>query len=82
MFIAELAMQFLPAAVDQSRRDNQISGVVGISQFDEFQKRHVDRVLRRLENPDVPEYFWEGLEEAEDGQAIEVRNEHFENPPA
>jgi len=41
----------------------------------------VDRLLRRLEHPDVPEEFWEGLEQAEDGKAVEMRDEHFERPP-
>jgi hypothetical protein len=41
----------------------------------------LQRVQRRLENPDVPEEFWQGLEEAEDGKALEMRDEHFERPP-
>ena len=42
----------------------------------------VARLLRRLEHPDVPEEFWEGLEQAEDGKTLDVRDEHFERPPA
>ncbi|MSU62721.1 MAG: hypothetical protein EXS31_10045 [Pedosphaera sp.] len=41
----------------------------------------VERLLHRLENLDVPEDFWEGLEEAEDGKALDVKDEHFERPP-
>ncbi len=41
----------------------------------------IERLLRRLENPDVPEDFWEGLEQAEDGKALDVRDEHFSKPP-
>lgn len=40
-----------------------------------------DRWLRRLENPDVPEDFWDGVEEAEDGKLIEMKDEHFDQPP-
>lgn len=41
----------------------------------------MDRIMRRLEHPDVPEDFWEAVEEVEDDKAIEMRNEHFERPP-
>ena len=41
----------------------------------------VDRIMRRLDHPDVPEDFWESVEEAEDGKAMEIRDEHFERPP-
>jgi hypothetical protein len=42
----------------------------------------MDRILRRLEHPDVPDDFWEAVEEVEDGKAIEMRYEHFDRPPA
>ena len=41
----------------------------------------IDRVMRRLQHPDIPEDFWEAAEEVEDGRALEIRDEHFENPP-
>ena len=41
----------------------------------------VDRLMRRLEHPDIPEDFWEAVEEVEDGKAIEMHDEHFERPP-
>jgi len=44
-------------------------------------KKVVDRMLRRMENPEVPEEVWESFEEAEDGKGIEIRDEHFVNPP-
>jgi hypothetical protein len=34
-----------------------------------------------MENPEVPEEVWESFEEAEDGKGIEIRDEHFVNPP-
>ena len=42
----------------------------------------IERALRRIEHPEVPEDVWQGFEEAEDGKGIEVRDEHFQNPPA
>ena len=32
----------------------------------------VERTLRRLENPDIPEDVWRGIEEAEDGRLIDL----------
>ena len=32
----------------------------------------VERIMRRIENPDVPEEVWRGIEEAEDGQLIDL----------
>ena len=32
----------------------------------------VERIMRRIENPDVPEDIWRGVEEAEDGQLIDL----------
>ena len=34
--------------------------------------RAVERLLRRLENPDIPEDVWRGIEEAEDGKLIDL----------
>ena len=41
----------------------------------------IDRLLRRLDHPEIPNEFWEAAEELEDGRAIEMRDEHFEQPP-
>jgi hypothetical protein len=30
----------------------------------------IERLCRRLENPDIPEEVWRGIEEAEDGRLI------------
>lgn len=32
----------------------------------------IERLVRRLENPDIPEDVWRGIEEAEDGQLIDL----------
>ena len=44
--------------------------------------KSIERLLRRIEHPEVPEDVWEGFEEAEDGNGIEMRDEHFAQPPA
>lgn len=41
----------------------------------------LERRLRRLGHPEVPEDVWTGFEEAEDGQGIEIKDDHFERPP-
>jgi hypothetical protein len=43
--------------------------------------KKLERQLRRLTHPTVPEDVWTGFEEAEDGLGIEVRDEHFDQPP-
>ena len=42
----------------------------------------LERRLRRLAHPEVPEDVWIGFEEAEDGEGVEIKDEHFERPPA
>jgi hypothetical protein len=32
----------------------------------------IERLLRRLENPDIPEDVWRGIEDAEDGRLIDM----------
>jgi hypothetical protein len=44
-------------------------------------QKNIERLLRRMQHPEVPEDVWEGFEEAEDGKGIEMRDEHFINPP-
>ncbi len=41
----------------------------------------LERQLRRLAHPEVPEDVWTGFEEAEDGRGIEIRDKHFDQPP-
>jgi len=44
--------------------------------------KELERHLRRLAHPEVPEDVWTGFEEAEDGKGVEIQDEHFEHPPA
>ena len=44
-------------------------------------RKVIERLLRRIEHPEIPEDVWEGFEEAEDGKLIPMRDEHFDKPP-
>jgi hypothetical protein len=44
--------------------------------------RALERQVRRLAHPEVPEDVWVGFEEAEEGLGIEIRDEQFDRPPA
>ena len=35
-------------------------------------RQTVERIMRRIENPDLPDDVWRGIEEAEDGQLIDL----------
>lgn len=41
----------------------------------------LERFLRRLENPDIPEDVWRGIEDAEDGKLVEMETALHEEPP-
>ena len=41
----------------------------------------LERQLRRLARPEVPEDVWVGFEEAQDGLGTEIKDEHFAQPP-
>jgi hypothetical protein len=41
----------------------------------------VERKLRRLLHPDVPEEIWEGYEDAEDGRFVDMEMILNEEPP-
>ena len=41
----------------------------------------VERIMRRIENPDVPEDVWRGIEDAEDGRLVEMETALYQQPP-
>ena len=41
----------------------------------------VERTLRRLAHPDVPEEIWLGYEDCEDGNFVDMETALFEEPP-
>jgi len=44
-------------------------------------QKAIDRMLRRIENPDIPEDVWRGIEEAEDGRLVEMETALSRKPP-
>ncbi len=41
----------------------------------------IERLLRRLENPDIPEDVWRGVEDAEDGRLVDMDTAMSQKPP-
>lgn len=44
------------------------------------ESKTVERVMRRIENPDVPEDVWRGIEDAEDGRLVDMEMALHEKP--
>ncbi len=65
--------------LSEAERSRIISGA--IQDLSPQALRELERKLRRFAHPEVPEDVWTGFEEAEDGRGIEIRDEHFEQPP-
>src|SRR6266853_622375 len=42
---------------------------------------NLERLLRRLAHPDVPESFWDGVEDCEDGRTVDMETALYEDPP-
>ncbi len=68
------------AAMPEEKQRETVKAILA-RLYPEGQKT-VERMLRRIENPDIPEDVWRGFEEAEDGMGIEICDEHFLKPPA
>jgi len=43
--------------------------------------RVIARMLRRIENPDIPEDVWRGIEDAEAGRFVDMETAMTEPPP-
>ena len=41
----------------------------------------IERAVRRLAHPDIPEEVWEGLEDMEDGRGVDMETALYETPP-
>ena len=41
----------------------------------------VERLMRRVENADVPEEVWRGIEDAEDGRLVDMETALYQQPP-
>ena len=58
----------------------QIAGE-SLRQLDPALHKLIERKLRRLANPDIPEEIWEGLEDAEDGRFVDMEVVLSGEPP-
>jgi len=52
-----------------------------LSELSPAKLKSLERQLRRLAHPEVPEDVWVGFEEAQDGLGTEIKDEHFAQPP-
>ena len=41
----------------------------------------VERLMRRIENADVPEDVWRGIEDAEDGRLVDMETALYQQSP-
>ena len=48
---------------------------------DAGQQKAVERLLRRLENPDIPEEMFRAMEDVEDGRTVDMETALHEKPP-
>ena len=44
-------------------------------------RKSIERLLRRLQHPEVPESFWQGVEDHEDDRTVEMDTALRETPP-
>ncbi len=44
-------------------------------------QKTIDRMLRRIENPDISEDVWRGIEEAEEGRLVDMDTALTQRPP-
>jgi len=45
-------------------------------------RKSIERLLRRLQHPDVPEDFWRGVEDHEDDRTVDMETALHETPPS
>ena len=46
------------------------------------ERNKVRQYFHELETAEIPESFWRGLREADEGKTLKLREEHFDRPPA
>lgn len=45
------------------------------------ERKSIERFLRRLQHPDVPEAFWQGVEDHEDDRTVDMETALHDRPP-
>jgi hypothetical protein len=46
------------------------------------ERTRVRKFFQELETAEIPASFWRGLQETDEGKVFELREEHFDKPPA
>ena len=67
--------------LDSLARPEQANVVRGILKRLCADEKAVERIMRRIENPDVPADVWRGIEDAEDGRVVDMETALNEKPP-
>jgi hypothetical protein len=44
-------------------------------------RKVVEGIMRRIENPDIPEDVWRGIEDAEHGRLVDMETALHDQPP-
>jgi hypothetical protein len=52
-----------------------------LRQLTSEERKPIERLLRRLQHPEVPESFWEGVEDHEEGRTLDMETALHERPP-
>lgn len=45
------------------------------------ERKPIERLIRRLQHPELPESFWDGIEDHEDGRTVDMETALREAPP-
>lgn len=45
------------------------------------ERKPIERLIRRLQHPEVPESFWQGVEDHEDDRTVDMETALRETPP-
>ncbi len=45
------------------------------------ERKPIERLFRRLQHPEVPESFWDGIEDHEDDRTVDMETALRETPP-
>jgi len=48
---------------------------------DAAHRKVIERLLRRLENPDIPEATFRAMEDVEDGRVVDMETALYQKPP-
>jgi hypothetical protein len=52
-----------------------------LRQLTPAERKPIERLIRRLQHPDVPESFWQGVEDHEDDRTVDMETALRETPP-